>query len=416
MRIIILGLVIALVGHVALAQTVRDDVPNRGFYKDVYFDCGIGLTNMDSLPAVTALGWTMERGAYKGGDAKLQNAALGGDSVDWNGRLLYPDGAPRFKVMFMNGGSSVEHGASLGENCRRRIRDFVKAGGGYVGNCAGAIITGRGYEGKPVASYLGLWPGMFSHTGKGKTSTGLTIPDKSPLLRYYTYGGDKYVASVRHNQGNFPTTMPDGTETLALFDWSANGKANGKPAVVAYKADAATGRLVLCGSHPEDVVSGERRDLMAGMLRYAADGAGMTTIKGFLKNGEPRVMDRQTYEHVPEYTRIGDMQYHHFAIDIPQGARDVTVTLQGAEGSHMTLAVCKDTYAYDDCADFRSTIDGSYQQFVMARPQAGVWYVSVRCIDKVEVVNNTYGESYRPTAMKDLLNGVPYTIEVTWQE
>ncbi len=284
-----------------------------------------------------------------------------------------------------------------------------------MGNCAGAIICGRGIEGnKPMPTYLGLWPGIFSYTGKPKTSSGIRIVDKSPLLQYYSFGGDKYVANVRHNLGNYPMILPAGAEVLARFDWKSDGNINAKPAVVSYKAKASTGRLVLCGSHPEDVPDGERCDLMAAMLRYAGDGTGMTTIKGFLLNGEPRVMDRFTYEHQPEYTRIGDMQYHHFAVDIPEGARDVTFTLEGAQGSHMTLAVCHDTYAYDDCADFRSTTEGSRHQFTMSRMQPGVWYVSVRCIDQVEVVDNHYGESYRQTAVKDLLNGVPYTIGVSW--
>ncbi len=410
-------LVLITASQVTGAEKLRDNVPNRSFYKDVFFDCGVGLTSRDSLPAVQMLKWSIERGAFSGSDeAAQQNAIIAGDSTDWNGHLLYPDGQPRFKVFFMDGGSSLEHGSSLGEAGRRRIREFVNAGGSYVGTCAGAIIASRGFDEQPsVPTYLGLWPGIFSRTNKANSSSGITIENKSPLLKYYNFGGDKYIANVRHNQGNYPASLPNGAECLARYDFKEAGKAHKQPAVSAYKANVNTGRLVLCGSHPEEVVDGERRDLTAAMLKYAVDGIGMTKIKGYLKNGEARVMDRQTYERLPEYTRIGDMQYHHFAVEIPEGARDITFTLEGATGSHMTLAICKDTYAYDDCADFRSTLDGAKHEFTLSKMAKGIWYVAVHCLDKPEVVENHHGQYYKPTEVKDLLNGVPYTVKVSWK-
>lgn len=417
MRKILFGLImLTAVPQVTGAEKILENVPNRGFYKDVFFDCGVGLTSRDSLPAVQMLKWSIERGAFNGQDeAAMQNAIIAGDSTDWNGHLLYPDGEPRFKVFFMDGGSSLTHASSLGEAGRRRIREFVNAGGSYVGTCAGAIIACRGFEEQPsVPSYLGIWPGIFTHTGMANSSSGMTIENKSPLLKYYDFGGDKYIANVRHNQGNFPSSIPAGGEVLARYDFKDAGKTHKQPAVSAYKASAASGRLVLCGSHPEEVVDGERRDLTAAMLRYAVDGVGMTKVKGYLKNGEPRKMDRQTYERVPEFTRIGDLQYHHFAVEIPEGARDITFKLEGATGSHMTLAIAKDTFAYDDTADFRSTIEGSKHQFTLSKMTKGIWYVAVKCLDKPEVIENHHGQTYRQTEVKDLLNGVPYTIEVSW--
>lgn len=402
--------------NVTGADKVLVKVPNRSFYKDVFFDCGVGLTSRDSLPAVNMLGLSIERGAFNGSDeAYMQNAIIAGDSTDWNGHLLYPDGQPRFRMIFLDGGSSLTHGSSLGESGRRRIREFVSAGGSYVGTCAGAIIASRGFDENPsVPTYLGLWPGIYSRTGKANTSSGISIENKSPLLRYYDFGGDKYVANVRHNQGNFPSVMPEGAEVLARYDFK-DCNAHKKPAVVAYKANETCGRLVLCGSHPEEVVDGERRDLTAGMIRYALDGAGMTVVKGQLANGEPRRMDRQTYERVPEFTRIGDMQSHHFTVEIPNGARDITFRLTGAEGSHMTLAICKDTFAYDDCADFRSTVEGSRHEFTLSHMSQGTWYVCVKCLDKPVVKENHHGQYYTEYPVEDLLNGVPYTVEVSWK-
>lgn len=402
------------VSSMLAVDNVRTDVLNRSYYNDIFLDCGIGLTTLDSLPAASMLNLKLEKVGYSS-DAERQNQIIAGDSTDWNGHLLYPDGAPRFKVFFMNGGSSLEHASSLGEASRRRIKEFVNAGGSYVGTCAGAIITSQGYDETKCPTYLSLWPGMFGRTGKAKVYTGVTIEKYSPLLKYYDFGGDKYIKELRHNHGNYPLDLPKGAEVLARYDFKEGGKMHGQPVVSAYKKDANTGRLVLCGSHPEEIVDGERRDLCAAMIKYAIDGRGITKIKGYLKNGEVRKMDRHTYERNPDFTRIGDMQSHHFAVEIPKGARDVTFKLVGAEGSHMTLAVCKDTYAYDDVADFRSIMDGNVQQFSMARPAPGLWYVCVKCLDQPVSTNAGQAHIYTKLPVNDLLNGVPYTIEVSWK-
>ena len=412
---LLVAILSAISPTIALAtDNVRTDVLNHSYYKDIFLDCGIGITTLDSLPAANMLNLKVERVGYSS-DAERQNQIIAGDSTDWNGHLLYPDGSPRFRLFFMNGGSSLAHASSLGEASRRRIKEFVNAGGSYVGTCAGAIITSQGYDDTKCPTYLSLWPGMFGRTGKSKVYTGVTIEKNSPLLKYYDFGGDKYIKELRHNQGNYPLDLPKGAEVLARYDFKEGGKMHGQPVVSAYKKDKNSGRLVLCGSHPEEIVDGERRDLCAAMIKYALDGVGLSKIKGFLKNGEMRRMDRHTYERNPDFTRIGDMQSHHFAVDIPKGATDVTFKLVGAEGSHMTLAVSKDTFAYDDVADFRSIMEGNVQQFTMAKPKPGIWYVCVKCLDCVESYDNGQAHVYKKSVVEDLLNGVPYTIEVSWK-
>lgn len=394
-----------------------ENVPNRSYYKDVFFDCGIGLTSRDTLPAFKLLNLSNERVAFdEASDAEKQNGFIAGDSTDWNGRLLYPDGQPRYKMIFLDGGSSLNHGASLGSEGRQRIREFFNAGGSYVGTCAGAIITAQGFEKqKSVPSYLGIWPGLFMHTGKAQTYMGFFIEENSPLLKYYDFGGDKYVSYIRHNMGNFPKDLPAGAEVLARYDFRFDDKVHNQPSVVAYKPSEKTGRMVLCGSHPEEVINGERRDLAAAMIQYAIDGIGLTKLKGTLENGVERKMDKYSYENKPDYARIGDLQYHHFTVDIPKGARDVTFTLQGADGSNLMLALSKTTYAYEDCADLRSTLTGAHHEFCLNNLQPGTWYVTVKCLDTVEAENTPTGHVYKPAAVHDLLNGVPYSIKVSWK-
>lgn len=62
-----------------------------------------------------------------------------GSPEDENGILLYPDGEPRFRMIYVNGGLATQHGRSLGEDGRQRIRDYVAAGGSYLGSCAGVL-------------------------------------------------------------------------------------------------------------------------------------------------------------------------------------------------------------------------------------------------------------------------------------
>ena len=56
-----------------------------------------------------------------------------------------------FDVILVPGGQSRTQSAALGEEGRRAVREFVEAGGGYVGICAGAILATTGRD-----SYLGL--------------------------------------------------------------------------------------------------------------------------------------------------------------------------------------------------------------------------------------------------------------------
>jgi putative intracellular protease/amidase len=51
-----------------------------------------------------------------------------------------------FDVLIVPGGSSSEQGASLGRDGRQAVRDFVDAGGGYVGICAGANLATTTYD------------------------------------------------------------------------------------------------------------------------------------------------------------------------------------------------------------------------------------------------------------------------------
>lgn len=395
-------------------------VPIKAFYKDVFLDSGIGLTSRKFLYAAQYLGLSTEgvslpRSGATVEDSVLQNQIVAGDENDANGRLLYPDGQPRYRLLFVNGGSSTTHGKSLNETALNNMSLFVKNGGSYVGTCAGAFFASNGYDSNyEYPYYLSIWPCMMNHTGISGDVTGMFIESDSPLLQYYDFGGDHYVADIRHNKGGYPVEIPPVTEVLARYDYPAKQDVHMQPSIWAYKYDSICGRVVMEGSHPEEVASGERLELTAAMMQYAMDGVGMTTIKGYLKNGEVRLMDKGSEENEPLYAKIGDLQCHHFAVNIPDSVYDINVTVVSNVECDLSLMMCHETYAYLEDADFISTKKGAYQQLSFSTLESGVWYVAVQCLSTVDVTETEYGQLYIDPL--GVLNGIPYQITVSWQD
>ncbi|MBQ3958317.1 MAG: hypothetical protein II681_05625 [Bacteroidaceae bacterium] len=324
----------------------------------------------------------------------------------------------------MNGGSAGAHGRSLGAEARNAIRDFVRAGGSYVGSCAGMFIGSKGVKGdslvKYTANYLGIWPGYTISTGVKKNRMDLVIEKKAGILRYADFGGDHRVDSVYHNGGGFAVTgvdWPEGTEILARYDVAGRTDLTPardiqmQPAIWGWKENEQTGRVILCGSHPEFVKDGERRDLEQSLFQYAMEGNGMPRLKGELLSGQTRQMYCTTADRTPAFTRIGDRQYHHFALQVPKDASRVTITLNPKEGwgdYDLYLMANNERFAYQDNAQYKSAEPGAEQKLTIEKPRKGILYVSVFCNTTVDTVETAWGTQY--TGRLDVLNGVPYNI------
>lgn len=405
----------------------------KGYYKDLFMDSGIMLTSRTYLPASRVLGLETESfiSAVNSDTDKLtqrdtiiQTALLCGSAMDENGILLYPDGEPRFRMVYFNGGKAVNHGKTLGETGRENVRQFIRNGGSYVGSCAGAFIASK-YTFSDDSlklrtdSYMGIWPGCVRGTGLEKSWTDMTFDKDSPLLKYYDFGGDYQVDSVRHNGGCYGDTehvWPEGGEILARF--ATKGRElprdiDTKPSVWALKESATSGRVISCGSHPEEVTSGERLDFMCSMILYALEGNGEPTVKALLSPGDSIKMTRRTSDNDPLHTRIGDRQYHHFIIDIPAGRDSVTITIKSLLGWRdfdLALSVDKDDFAFLDTAKFKNAAPGVDKTIILTAPEAGKYHVSVFCSTTVNTEETRYGTAY--TGRTDVLNGVPYILNV----
>ena len=67
-------------------------------------------------------------------EVQKMNDVLSGSTSDPNGVLLYPDGEPRFRAVFIFGGFSTGHAKQLTDAARNNVKTFFRNGGSYVGS------------------------------------------------------------------------------------------------------------------------------------------------------------------------------------------------------------------------------------------------------------------------------------------
>ena len=148
------------------------------------------------------------------------------------------------------------------------------------------------------------------------------------------------------------------------------------------------------------------------MMLYAMDGVGVTTLKGFLKNGEERMMNKKSTDNNPAYTRIGDLQTHHFVTYIPSGAKNVRVGVSSDSDCDFALMMNQGSYAFSDNAEYCSTDTGPTQQLFFPSLKEGFWFIGVKCLTTVTVVETEYGQAY--SGHTEVLNGIPYQVSICW--
>ena len=400
-----------------------------GFYKEIFMDSGIQLYGRKNLIAADFLGAEYEvflrttlRGT--GNDTLMQHKCFVGWEGDTNGALLYPDGSPRFRMIYVNGGLAGSHGRSLGEDGRERFREYVRNGGSYLGTCAGAFVASQGYinvkdEYTPNKNYLGIWPGRVRDTYLADTWLTMYMDADCPLLKYYDFGGDLKVENIYHLNGPYaalePQDMPPaGTLPLLRVDYDTippqGPSIDNQVTCWAYKANDVAGTVISMASHPEEITEGERLHLMSAFLQYAMDNTGTPVVKGELVPGQAREMNKATDDAMPEFTKIGDRQYHHFTVEVPKRARMLVITLEGADGTDLSLAAMPGEFAFLKDALVKDESAGSSKTIVLKRPQAGKWYISVFCETAPDAEFGENGVVY--TGRTDVLNGVPYKIKV----
>lgn len=376
-------------------------------------DGGVNLTSRTTLPASDSLHLDMEYLATE--NQAIQDSLYIESEYDENGILLYPDGQPRFRLIYTNGGSATNHGNSMGEDGRERIRQFFHNGGSYTGSCAGAFISSISYLSSGIWNpYYHIWPGRTASTGVSGVYTGHFIESGCALLDYFDFGGDMYIDNIIHMGGCYARETidyPPETEVLLRYDYSS-ATMHMKPSCWAYKSVDTTGRIVVIGSHPEGIESGERLNLMQAILLYALDGVGTPGIKAILSNGETVYMDRFTSHDDPLHTRIGDKQYHHFRINLPDTVYHLRVNMDGEDGYPFNLYLNHGDFAYQYSSDYYDTSSSSDKILDLPIAIAGDWFIGIECDTTVDIVPTSWG--FRYNGALEVLDGLPYNLTVYW--
>ena len=386
----------------------------EGFYKDIFMNGGVYLSSRRSLPAAESAGFSYE--LYAGRDANKQRELIVGNDFDNNGVLLYPDGQPRFRLIYVNGGGATAHGKTLELAGRKVLRQFYNNGGSYSGSCAGSFLSGRNTNTNSMRrlGYLHIFPYNTLTTGIKKTHLGHVIPHESPLLKYNDFGGDYYVPDIYHNNGNWLSQnlieKMKHVEVLATYDLPKN-KVHEGAAIWAYKKDKAAGRIVNIGSHPESSTSGEKLQITEACFRYAIDGVGTPVLKGKLKPNEERYMNKRTSDNDPNYTRIGDLQYHHFSFEIAESNTNIRVELQGEERIDFSIYLKKGAPAFNSNADHAATGPGN-NKTITRQLTPGKWFVGVECKTTVKSELDGGRGFFNYSGRLSVLNGTAYKIKL----
>lgn len=353
--------------------------------------------------------------------------------VDLNGPLLYPDGAPRFSVYYCFGGNAETaymHRECIGVENMYQLKTFYENGGSFVASGgAGAVFLGSRYESETNEGYLSLYDAntFWTHT-TSSTAKSIIMEQNSPLLEF---GTAETVKNVTHDNGVYldESAMPEGTEVLARYGtFYGEGYDNtGKAAAWAYKASENSGRIVLCGSKPEQKTNEENKNFLKSELMYAMEGNGLAKVKGVLHNGETRKMTLK--EGDPAFCAIGDGQCHHFVFKLKHAAPKLYIKLDWETDARLDIYLKRGTYAFPEAEPeyslLSSTSDTQESSSVLELNDvpAGLWFLTVRCatvpVSKRSSSRGGYDWSYYyaysgTEGQIATLGGIPYSVSTNW--
>lgn len=424
------------------------DPKARGYYKSLFVNAGPKLTNNYTTAKFQ---WIIDLGMendyeYFVGDSTdyiiaKQASVITRNSNDDNGVLLYPDGSPRFRVVYCNGGKSSNHARTLYQDGRTRYHDFFHNGGSYVGTCAGGFLARSIFDGENCYDNpdttknrgFGIWPGTMTSSGMPKNNTNFpTIYTAQTMTKAFgPFAAGDTIERVRHHGGFYINESSSPNKTIpheilmryryteqntsdttsyteynrvnyTIFNMGKTKSRDGEVSMIAYKKDETTGRAILCGSHPEAVKLGKNLQLMTRMITYALEGVGDPKVTAALELGEERNSDR-----------IGDRQYHHFTFTSDSDVDGCKIILASSSSADLYLALRKDDIAWLSDADYVICTSGGNKTLNVKSLPAGKWYVSVYCASKITATAKTGSNNLAYWSYDDptgVLNGIQYSI------
>ena len=156
-------------------------------------------------------------------------------------------------VLIQPGGGGGVQGRALGEEGRQKIREFVSAGGGYVGVCAGAYLATCEYEWS--LNILDAKVVDRQHWDRGFGTVKLSL---TPSGREF-FGVDRELLSIYYHQGPLlaPADNPDVPDYDNLAKFETGVSKNGAPPGIMRGCTAIAsgtyhkGRVICFSPHPE---------------------------------------------------------------------------------------------------------------------------------------------------------------------
>jgi len=159
-----------------------------------------------------------------------------------------------FDALLVPGGGGSKEAASLGENGRETVRQFVRDGGGYLGFCAGAYLASSNYKWSLKIIDAQVIDRAHWKRGRGTTDVELTrqgqglFSTRPPNLKIYYANGPLLAPGL-------DPQIPD-FEPLAHYRSEINATGNapegvmlGTPAMV--RGSFGRGRVFVSSPHPE---------------------------------------------------------------------------------------------------------------------------------------------------------------------
>lgn len=176
----------------------------------------------------------------------------------------------KFDVVIHPGGSGSKQAEALGDEGRQKVRDFVAAGNGFVGICAGAYLASAEYPWS-----LNLVDAKVldrKHWARGTGDVELRL---SPAARKF-FGIEDELVTIYYGQG--PLLSPAANdaivdyEPLALYETEVakNGAPTGvmKGTTAIARAPFGKGRVIAISPHPEKTPG--RDEVLQRAIRWTA--------------------------------------------------------------------------------------------------------------------------------------------------
>lgn len=181
-----------------------------------------------------------------------------------------------FDVLIHPGGSASRQAKALQENGRSQVREFVQAGGGYLGICAGAYLATADYDWSLHVLDAKVVDRKHWARGTGAVHVGLSQAGQS------FFGTPQHRLEIHYGQGPLlaPANQPNLPDYQVLARYSSEIAEKGAPRGVMIGTDAiaastyGAGRVVCFSPHPEKSVGLE--SLVEAAVCYAGGTRGLT--------------------------------------------------------------------------------------------------------------------------------------------